>query len=135
MAQQLYRFCYNFFIMYKRILVVDDDPAILSVLRDLLEYSGYEVTTLSSGDQVFEEINKHMPDLILLDVMLAGMDGRDICRSLKETTETHNIPIILISATHNLVDSLKQEGAPDDFLFKPLDIYVLLRKIEQQLAA
>jgi DNA-binding response OmpR family regulator len=121
--------------MCKRILAVDDDPAILSVLRDLLEYAGYEISTLSHGDIIFEAIKQFSPDLILLDVMLGGMDGRDICRAIKLKFETHNIPVILISATHNLADSLNQEGAPNDFVPKPFDIYLLLDKIEEQLAA
>jgi DNA-binding response OmpR family regulator len=121
--------------MCKRILAIDDDLSILSVLRDLLEYEGYEVSTLSRGEKVMDELENHHPDLILLDVMLAGMDGRDICRSIKEKIETHNIPVILISATHNLSDSLKLEGAPDDFIAKPFDIRILMQKIEQQLAA
>lgn len=121
--------------MCKRILVVDDDPAILSIVKDLLEYEGYEVNTLPGAEKMFEEIQKHTPDLILLDVMLAGMDGREICRTIKEKTETHNIPVILVSATHNLSSTLTQEGAPDDFLNKPFDICILLEKIHQQLAA
>ncbi len=122
-------------IMCKRILAVDDDLSILSVLKDLLEYEGYEVSTLSTGEKVMDEIKNHTPDLILLDVMLAGMDGRDICRSIKEKIETHDIPVILISATHNLSDSLKLKGAPDDFIVKPFDIRILLKKIERQLSA
>ena len=121
--------------MCKRILAVDDDPAILSVLTDLLEYAGYEVNTLSRGDFVYEEIRKFTPDLILLDVMIANLDGREICRMLKNSSETYMIPVILISATHNLKDTLRQQGAPDDFLSKPFDIYILLEKIERQLAA
>ena len=121
--------------MCKRILAVDDDLSILSVLKDLLEYEGYEVSTLSTGEKVMEEIKNHTPDLILLDVMLGGMDGRDICKSIKEKIETHDIPVILISATHNLADTLKLEGAPDDFIAKPFDIRILLKKIERQLSA
>lgn len=121
--------------MCKRILAVDDDLSILSIVKDILEYEGYEVSTLSRGEKVMEEIQTLTPDLILLDVMLAGMDGREICRSIKEKIETHDIPVILISATHNLSDSLKVEGAPDDFIAKPFDIRILLQKIEQQLAA
>ena len=121
--------------MSKTILAIDDDPSILFILRNLLEYEGYKVYTLAKGDHVFEEIYNHPPDLILLDVMLAGMDGRDICKSIKEKPETHDIPVILISGTHHLEDTLKQQGAPDDFLAKPFNIGVLLHKIEDQLAA
>ena len=121
--------------MNKRILVLDDDLAILSAVRDILEYCGYEVNTLPRGDKVFENIEQYHPDLILLDVMLADMDGRQICQEIKQEGRTENIPVILISATHNLDDCMKQKGAPDDFLTKPFDVNSLLNKIEHQLAA
>jgi DNA-binding response OmpR family regulator len=121
--------------MCKKILVLDDDLAILEVLKDTLEYSGYAVSTLSAGDAVFETIQEYHPDLILLDVMLAEHDGREICRSIKQTHDSANIPVILISATHDLSKSLQQQGAPDDFVAKPFDLDNLLGKIEHQLAA
>lgn len=121
--------------MCKRILVLDDDLAILSALRDVLEFSGYEVDTFPRGDQIFDKIEKYHPDLILLDVMLADMDGRQICHDIKQKETTENIPVILISATHNLGDCMKQKGGPNDFLSKPFDIVSLLDKIEYQLAA
>jgi DNA-binding response OmpR family regulator len=122
--------------MCKRILVLDDDLAILSAIRDVLEFSGYDVNTQPRGDQIFENIEQYNPDLILLDVMLADMDGREICQNIKQVEKTGNIPVILISATHNLNDCMsKQKGAPNDFLPKPFDINTLLNKIEHQLAA
>jgi DNA-binding response OmpR family regulator len=125
----------NMEIMCKRILVLDDDLAILSALRDVLEFSGYEVNTFPRGDHIFENIEKYHPDLILLDVMLADMDGREICKDIKKDVHTENIPVILISATHNLDDCMQVKGGPDDFLAKPFDISSLLNKIEVQLAA
>lgn len=118
--------------MNKRILIIDDDQGILDVLTDLLEYYNYEVNTLCNGDHVFEKIADYHPDLILLDVMLGNMDGRLICSSIKERD---HIPVILISATHNLSASLNKPGAPDDFLSKPFELDSLISKIEHQLAA
>jgi DNA-binding response OmpR family regulator len=121
--------------MCKRILVLDDDIFILSALCDVLEYYGYEVRTQTRGDKVFEQIDEYHPDLILMDVMLAEMDGRDICQQIKEKPDTADIPIIMISGTHNLSDCLMHQSPPDDFVAKPFDIGVLLDKIEHQLAA
>jgi DNA-binding response OmpR family regulator len=121
--------------MCKKILVLDDDLAILEVLRDILEYSGYKVKTLSRGDKIFEKIQEYHPDLILLDVMLAELDGREICRNIKQQRDIANIPVILISATHDLSKCLNQQGAPDDFVAKPFDMDNLLSKIEHQFAA
>jgi len=119
----------------KRILAVDDNQDILEVLRFILEDSGYEVDTLSDGHQLFQQIKKSQPDLILLDIMLGDMDGRILCKDVKQSADTHNIPVILVSASHNIGDSMKQNGAPDDFIAKPFDMTDLLNTIERQLAA
>jgi len=122
-------------IEMKRILAVDDNQDILEVLRYILEDSGYEVDTLNDGHQLFQQIKKSQPDLILLDIMLGDMDGRVLCKDVKESADTHNIPVILVSASHNIADSMKQNGAPDDFIAKPFDMNDLLNTIERQLAA
>lgn len=121
--------------MSKRILVLDDDADILDILSMLLTDGGYEIQTLSSGDKVFEAISSFHPDLVLMDVMLANMDGRLICKQMKSNNDTQNIPVILISGTHDLAFSLNQIGAPNDFVAKPFDIDHLLGKIQGQLAA
>jgi len=118
-----------------RILAVDDDQDILEVLQLILEDSGYQVETLSDGHQLFDKINKKHPDLILMDIMLNGLDGRDLCKNVKLNDRTQSIPVIMISASHNVSDVLKQDCAPDDFLAKPFDIHILLNKIQRQLAA
>jgi CheY-like chemotaxis protein len=119
----------------KRILAVDDNKDILEVLRYILEDSGYTVDTLSDGHLLFDKIKEHMPDLILLDIMLGDLDGRVLCKDVKTDKQTHDIPVILVSASHNIADTLKQTGAPDDFVAKPFDMYELLSSIEKQLAA
>jgi DNA-binding response OmpR family regulator len=117
------------------ILAVDDDKDILEVLQLILEDSGYEVETLVDGKFLFERIKANHPDLILLDIMLGNLDGRDLCRSVKARKETHDIPVILLSASHVITDSFKQNGNPDDFISKPFDIDDLLHSVEKQLAA
>lgn len=116
----------------KKVLVVDDDNDILDVIRIILEDEGYEVSTLDSGREVMDEVANNMPDLILLDVMLCGMDGRDICKSLKSHALYKLIPIIMISASHNLQGFLDEEGTADGFISKPFDIDNLIRVVEGQ---
>ncbi|GAB2692983.1 hypothetical protein GCM10027037_15520 [Mucilaginibacter koreensis] len=116
-----------------RILAVDDDKDILEVIQFILEDSGYEVDTLSDGRMLLDKIKANAPDLILLDIMLGNVDGRDLCKNVKATVETNGIPVIMISASHNLSDVLRQDCAPDDFIAKPFDINVLLKKIQTQL--
>lgn len=118
--------------MKKRILIVDDDQSILNVLHDLLEYSGYDVLTLSDGDKVFDKIATFRPNLILLDVMLGKMDGRAICTSIKQQM---SIPVIMTSGTHLVLSKQINPHGPDDFLAKPFEMESLLEKIEHQLAA
>lgn len=119
----------------QRILAVDDDKDILEVLQLILEDSGYEVDTLADGHQLFDRIEKHQPDLIILDIMLGNMDGRELCRTVKTKKETHDIPVILLSASHTIANNLKQNGNPDDFIAKPFDIDVLIQRVERQLSA
>ncbi|TSD65976.1 response regulator [Inquilinus sp. KBS0705] len=122
--------------MMRRILAVDDDNDILEVLQFILEDSGYEVDTLSDGQCLMDAIKEKHPDLILLDIMLGNnLDGRELCKQIKKQVDTNNIPIILISASHNVSNSMHQEGAPNDFISKPFDISLLLNCIKKQLAA
>ena len=121
--------------MGKKILVVDDDPAILDMLDEVLNYYGYEVNTLSKAEKVFDRIGEYHPDLILMDIMLAGMDGRTICKAIKAFNLTRDIPIILISATENGAACMEKEGSPNDFVQKPFDVIHLIQRIENQLAA
>ncbi len=120
--------------MSKKILIFDDDPNILEIISLLLVPNGYEVRALSCGDTVFDDIKDFQPDLILMDVMLAGMDGRAICKEIKENHLTYFLPVILISGTHDLGESLHLQGAPNDFVAKPFDIDHLLRVVNKQLA-
>ncbi len=119
----------------RRILAVDDDSDILEVLQLILEDSGYEVDTLSDGHYLFDKIRDHVPDLILLDIMLGNLDGRELCKRVKTKQETQDIPVILVSASHNITDTLNQRGAPNAFLAKPFDINELLDMIKVQLPA
>lgn len=115
--------------MSKKILVLDDDNDILELIILILSESGYEVKALTNGERVFEEIKDFQPDLILMDVMLAGMDGRSICQSIRANKLTSFLPVILISGTHFVETSLDLPGAPNDFVGKPFDIDHLLSRL------
>jgi len=119
--------------MMRRILAVDDDHDILEVLRLILEDSGYEVETLSDGHYLFDKIKDNMPDLILLDIMLGNLDGRELCKNVKAAKETKTIPVILVSASHSVKDTVNKNGAPNAFLSKPFDINELLDLVKLQL--
>lgn len=115
----------------KKILVADDNPAILDAIKIMLEDAGYEVETTEDG-AVAQYMKKPLPDLLLLDVWMSGIDGRDVCRHLKNAAATKNIPIILISATKDLVRIAKDAGA-DDFITKPFQLDHLLAVVAEQI--
>ena len=111
----------------KKILAADDDPAILEVLTFMLEDAGYDVKTTVNG-QTENMAQKYLPDLILLDIWMAGMDGRTICKSLKRHKLTKHIPIILVSANKDTERFAKESGA-DNFITKPFEMDALLGKV------
>src|SRR5579864_23132 len=106
--------------MKKRVLVVDDHEDILEVVKTVLEMAGYEVSTSLTG-AYFQQMENDLPDLILLDVLLPGEDGREICQRLKGDEKTRHIPVILLSAHADLLKTAEECGA-NDFLAKPFRV-------------
>jgi CheY-like chemotaxis protein len=113
----------------KRILGVDDEPDILSALQLILEEEGYLTQTAGEGSNL-ERLLSFQPDLILLDVFLAGLDGRLLSKQLKSQSTTHHIPIVLMSAYGKAAVTLAESGA-DDFLAKPFEIEAFLATIHK----
>jgi DNA-binding response OmpR family regulator len=116
----------------KKLLVVDDDEDILEFLKVILEEEGYIVITTDKDDYLEKLHNKTLPDLILLDLLLSGKDGRDIVTYLKMQENTKHIPIIMFSAHPNAQEMARNAGV-DDFVAKPFEIGLLLNKIAQYL--
>jgi CheY-like chemotaxis protein len=117
----------------KKLLVVDDEQDILEFLKVILEDEGYIVVTTDKDDYLEGFNNDTPPDLILLDLLLSGKDGREIVRHLKMQEDTRHIPIIMFSAHPGAQEITRQAGA-DDFVAKPFEIDLLLNKISQYLA-
>ncbi len=111
--------------------MADDNPAILDALKIMLEEEGYEVETTEDG-AVAQNIKKPLPDLLLLDVWMSGIDGRDVCKHLKSSVATKHIPVILISATKDIENIAKDAGA-DDFISKPFQMDHLLATVEEHI--
>ncbi|RYU89590.1 response regulator [Mucilaginibacter terrigena] len=119
----------------KKILIVDDDHDIREIIRLILDMEGFEVSELDSGHEVDAEIERFRPDVILLDVMLGDMDGRDICKHLKDIAITCAIPIIMVSATHDRHTMSEKTCGADDYLAKPFDVNDLVDRVKKQIAA
>ncbi|MDQ2905498.1 MAG: response regulator [Ktedonobacteraceae bacterium] len=110
--------------MQKKILVVDDDTETLEAIQVALEMEGYAVKTSISGE-CFQHLNGYLPDLILLDILLSGEDGREICMRLKQHKETRDIPIVLYSA-HISGDIITYLSGANTFLAKPFELDELI---------
>ncbi len=119
--------------MAKKILIADDDTAILEATKMLLELGGYEVRTAVDGGEAVGDALKDPPDLLLLDIWMSGQDGKDICKMLKTHKSTKHVPIIMISASRDVAESAHVAGA-DDFITKPFEMTHLLAKIEEHVS-
>ena len=115
--------------MKKKILVADDDAAIVDAIQLILEDAGYDVQTTINGEDVMHMQN-NFPDLILLDIWMSGQDGRTICQYLKKQESTKYIPVIMISANKDTEQIAKTSGA-NDFITKPFEMNDLLKKVAQ----
>jgi DNA-binding response OmpR family regulator len=87
--------------MSNKILAVDDDPKILKILLHTLRKEGFEVITAASGEEALEKVGKYLPDLVILDIMMPGMDGFETFQRLKAL---HDVPVIILSARSDEVD-------------------------------
>ena len=116
--------------MTARILVVDDIEANVRLLEAKLTAEYYEVVTAADGVQALAAAAEHDPDIILLDVMMPGMDGFEVCRRLKADPATRHIPVVLVTALDGRRDRLSGlEAGADDFLTKPIDDVILFARV------
>ena len=111
-----------------KILVVDDDVDILTLVKMSLTLNGFSVEALSRWEQINNRIGDFRPDLILLDVSLGGADGREICKRIKADKETEHIPVILFSANADMEKSLEYCHA-EAFIAKPYELSYFLNTI------
>ncbi len=115
----------------KKVLVADDNDGIVASLTMVLQYGGYEVTSIMNGEEV-KKINAPFPDLILLDIWMAGVNGLDVCRHLKTRQVTKHIPIIMISAYPDASASALEAGA-NGFMEKPYTMQDMLTTVGKHL--
>lgn len=116
-----------------KILLIDDDPDVRHVMSAMLAKEGYDVETASKKEEALQKLAAEPPSLILLDVLLSGEDGRDLCREIKTREHTKNIPVIMLSGHPGAAQQVESYGA-DDFIAKPLNTELLLAKMNRQMA-
>jgi len=114
-----------------RVLIVDDIPANLKLLEAKLSAEYFEVIQASDGLSAIELAQREQPDIVLLDVMMPGMDGYEVCQRLKQLPETHHIPVVMVTALDQQSDRVKGlECGADDFLTKPINDIALFARVK-----
>ncbi len=117
--------------MARRILIADDDLEALRLIGLMLERKGYEIVAAASGEQALKKIEEQLPDLIILDVMMPGVDGYEVARHLRENPRTAPIPILFFTAKSSITDKIAGfQAGGDDYLTKPIHPAELLSRVE-----
>ncbi len=115
----------------ERILVIEDEPDILEMMRYNLDREGYRVTAVVSGEDGYERAQQDAPDLVLLDLMLPGLDGLELCRRLKADPVTRTIPIVMVTAKGDESDIVLGLGlGADDYVPKPFSPKELVARVK-----
>lgn len=115
----------------KHLLIIDDDPDILELLKYNLSREGYKVTCVDTGEKGLKILKTKTPDLIILDIMLPGMDGIDIIKTITSNYKTRDIPVIILSAKTDETDIIIGiELGAADYVTKPFSVKVLIAKVK-----
>jgi two-component system alkaline phosphatase synthesis response regulator PhoP len=118
-------------MMEKKILVVDDEQDIVDLISYNLGKEGYRVATASNGNQAVELANSAKPDLVILDIMMPGMDGFEVCRTLRQNSSTASVAIMFLTAKSGEIDQiLGLELGADDYIQKPISPRVLIARVK-----
>jgi len=120
----------------RRVLVVDDDPEIVTFLATLLELEGIDSTVATSAAAALEKLERVVPNLVLLDIAMPDRDGLDLCRALKKDPRTRDVPVFVVSARpgKDVVERALAAGA-EEFIRKPFENQELIQRIRVRLSA
>jgi len=119
---------------HHKILVVDDEEDLLELVRYTLAKEGHSITCVDTGEKAVDSVQRKIPDLIVLDLMLPGIDGLEVCRRLKRDLKTRHVPIIMLTAKSEERDVITGlDGGADDYITKPFSPRVLLARVKSLL--
>jgi DNA-binding response OmpR family regulator len=122
--------------MSKRVIVVDDDKEIREIITFVLTRHGFEVTTASNGQQLHAYMLQFLPDLVILDVMMPGEDGYQICNTLRSNPQTRRIPVIIMTAhAEDIYERISVDLGAAEHVTKPFHPFDLLEKVKVLLQA
>ena len=114
--------------MAKKILVIDDDPNIVELIKNRLSVNGYQVVTAYDGEEGLQQVEAEHPALVIVDVLMPKMDGYTFVRTIRKSDETRDLPIIVVTAKDKMKDLFELEGVKD-YLIKPYQSEELLAKV------
>jgi DNA-binding response OmpR family regulator len=118
----------------KNVLIVDDEPHIVNLIKLSLNKDQYDVTGAYSGREALLHIDKKIPDLVVLDLMMPGVNGYELCKALRENPKTRKIPVLILSAKSQMNDKLHAiDVGADDYMTKPFDPMELVKRIKLNL--
>jgi DNA-binding response OmpR family regulator len=119
----------------EKILIIDDEPDIVETLTLMLQARNYDVVTAMDGTEGLAKVKTERPDITLLDIMMPGMSGYDVCQKLKTSNDTKKMPVIMLTAKgeNEAVMKARKAGA-DDYIVKPFNLPTLVNKVNKLLA-
>lgn len=116
--------------MAKRVLIIDDDKDVLDVMEEALTYEGFDVHAVLETDDIFALLDQYRPDILLIDYLLRGVNGGELCSKIKKNPKTSGLPVVILSAYPKVVDSLGYRDC-DKFIPKPFNLNELVGHINQ----
>lgn len=114
--------------MQKKVLVIDNDNAILDVMVEALNYEGFEVTAVTGTENIIALVNEARPDVVIIDYLLDGINGGELCHQIKSSEKNGGLPVIIFSAYPRVLQSLGDYGC-NAFIPKPFDLSLLVGQI------
>ncbi len=115
----------------KKVLVVDDDPSIVKIVESILTAQGHEVIKASDGEAALQQVKAHSPKLLILDIMMPGMNGYDVCRTLKFDSPYKDMPILLLTSRDQEIDPRIGQMMGIEYYQKPVNREAFLAKVGQ----
>ncbi|OGX16041.1 MAG: hypothetical protein A2166_05350 [Omnitrophica WOR_2 bacterium RBG_13_41_10] len=117
--------------MAKKILIVNNEPDLLRIITFRIQKMGYDVIIASDAVKALEMIKSHVPGLILLDINMPNLSGPEVCKNMKAEENLKKIPVIFLAAASTNIEEKAKEAGAQDYLIKPFDLEVLVKKIQK----